>query len=101
MQLSNRFRNIKIDTNISSTLENTKFEKDKNIDFSLVAYITEDIENFKYGNVNFSNLTIKDDSKNSLIKYISSLSIYVDSFKSNKLSGLKFEIKNESEGKSF
>lgn len=89
---------LKLDTNISSTLENTKFEKDKNIDFGLVAYVTEDIENFKYGNVNFSNLTIKDNSKNSLIKYSSNLSIYVDNFKSNNLSGIKIEIKNEIEG---
>jgi hypothetical protein len=75
---------LKLDTNISSTLENTKFEKDKNIDFGLVAYVTEDIENFN--------------SKNSLIKYSSNLSIYVDNFKSNNLSGIKIEIKNEIEG---
>lgn len=92
---------LKLDTNISSTLENTKFEKDKNIDFGLVAYVTEDIEFFKYGNVNFSNFTIKDNSKNSLIKYSSNLSIYVDNFKSNKLSGIKIEIENEIEGKNL
>ena len=92
---------LKIDTNISSTLANTKFEKEKNIDFGLVTYVTEDIENFKYGNVNFSNHTIKDNSKNSLIKYSSTLSIYVDDFKSNKLSGIKIEIENEIEGKNL
>ena len=92
---------LKFGTNISSTIENTKFEKDKNIDFGLVAYVTEDVENFKYGNVNFSNLTIKDNSKNSLIKYVSNLSIYVDDFNSNNLFGIKIEIKNESEGKNL
>lgn len=92
---------LKIDTNVSSTLANTKFEKEKNIDFGLVTYVTEDIENFKYGNVNFSNHTIKDNSKNSLIKYSSTLSIYVDDFKSNKLSGIKIEIENEIEGKNL
>ena len=92
---------LKIDTNISSTLANTKFEKEKNIDFGLVTYVTEDIENFKYGNVNFSNLTIKDNSKNSLIKYSSNLSIYVSDFKSNNLSGIKIENENEIEGKNL
>ncbi|MEO8237041.1 MAG: hypothetical protein ABI793_00250 [Flavobacterium sp.] len=89
---------LKFGTNISSTIEDTKFEKDKNIDFGLVAYVTEDVENFRYGNVNFSNLTINDNTKNSLIKYISNLSIYVDDFKSNNVSGIKIELENESEG---
>lgn len=92
---------LKFGTNISPTIEDTKFEKDKNIDFGLVAYVTENIENFKYGNVNFSNLTIKDNSKNSLVKYTSNVSIYVDDFKSNNLSGIKIEIKKESEGKNL
>lgn len=90
---------LKFDTDVSLTIKDVaKFEKDINIDFGLVAYVTEDINNFRYGNVNFSNLTIKDNAKNSLIKYISNLSIYVDNFNSNNLSGIKIEIKNESEG---
>jgi hypothetical protein len=93
---------LKFDTDVSSTIKDTtKFEKDKNIDYGLVAYVTEDIDNFRYGNVIFSNLTIKDKAKNSLVKYISNLSIYVDNFNSNNLSGIKIEIKNESEGKIF
>lgn len=91
---------LKFNSDISSVIKDTtQFKKDKNIDYGLVAYETEDIENFKYGNVDFSNITIKDNSKNSLIKYTSNLSFYVDNFKSNKLSGIVIKIENESEGK--
>lgn len=92
---------LKFDTDLTLIIDTTKFEKDNNIRYGLVGYVTEDIEKFKYGNVNFSNITIKDKAKNSLIKYSSTLSFYVDNFKSNKLSGLIIKIENENEGKSL
>lgn len=93
---------IKFDTDVSSIInvkDTTKFKKNKTLRYGLVAYTTNDIDNFKYKNVNFSNLSIKDDAKNSLITYTSELSFYVDNFNSNKLSGIIIKIENESEGK--
>lgn len=93
---------LKFDTDVSSIIkvkDTTKFKKDKTLRYGLVAYTTDDIDNFKYGNINFSNLLIKDDAKNSLITYTSDLSFYVDNFNSNKLSGIIIKIENESEGK--
>lgn len=93
---------LKFDTDVSSIInvkDTTKFKKNKTLSYGLVAYTTDDIDNFRYANVNFSNLSIKDDAKNSLIRYTSDLSFYVDNFNSNKLSGIKIKIENESEGK--
>lgn len=93
---------LKFATDVSSIIkvkDTTKFKKDKTVRYGLVAYTTDDIDNFRYANVDFSNLSIKDDAKNSLITYTSDLSIYVDNFKSNKLSGLIIKIEKESEGK--
>ncbi|RED25010.1 hypothetical protein BD847_1749 [Flavobacterium cutihirudinis] len=92
---------LKFDTSISSIVnDSTKFAKDKNIDYGLVAYSTEDIDKFRYGNINISSFSMKDNAKNSLITYTSTLTFYVDNFKNNKLSGLiiKNENENESEG---
>lgn len=95
---------LKFDTDVSSIIkvnDTTKFKKDKTVRYGLVAYTTDDIDNFRYANVDFSKLSIKDDAKNSLITYTSDLSIYVDNFKSNKLSGIIIKIENENEGKSL
>lgn len=93
---------LKFDTDILSIIKDTtRFEKDESIRYGLVAYVTTDIDNFKYGNVNLSKLVIKDNAKNSLIKYTSNLSFYVDNFKNNKLSGLIIKNENENEGKNL
>lgn len=93
---------LKFNSDISSIINNTtEFEKEKNAEYGLVAYITEDIKKFSYGNVDLSNKTIKDNAKNSLIKYSSNLTIYVDDFKSNKLSGIKIHNENEAEGQNL
>ncbi|OXA94371.1 hypothetical protein [Flavobacterium hercynium] len=90
---------LKFDTDILSIIkDSTKFEKDKNVDYGNVAYVTEEVDIFKYGNVVFSNLKMRDTEKNSLISYTSSISLYVDNFKSNKFSGYILTIENEKEG---
>ncbi|WP_163409588.1 hypothetical protein [Flavobacterium ajazii] len=93
---------LKFGSDISSIIKDTtRFEKDENIRYSFVAYVTKDIDDFKYGNVNISKLAIEDNAKNSLIKYTSNLSLYVDNFKNNKLSGLIIKIENENEGENL
>ncbi|KAF2332801.1 hypothetical protein [Flavobacterium nitrogenifigens] len=93
---------LKFDSDISSIVTDTTiFEKDENIRYSFVGYVTTNIDNFKYGDVNLSKLEIKDNVKSSLIKYTSNLSIYVNNFKNNKLSGLIIKIENENEGKNL
>lgn len=94
------FEKLKFDTDISSIIKDSaKFEKSKFTNYSLAAYTTENIDLFKYGNISFSNLKLKDTKKNSLISYTSEINLYVDNFKSNKFSGIIIKTENENEGK--
>ncbi|KFF13192.1 hypothetical protein [Flavobacterium hydatis] len=64
------------------------FSEDNNIITGQKAYISEDVQKFKYGSTKFNNYTHTDD----LIKDSNSLSFFVDSYDKNKYLGFQLDI---------
>jgi hypothetical protein len=90
---------LKFDTDVSLRVKDTTmFQKGNDIIFPFLSYETHKIKNYSYGKLNFTNYRIKDKAKNSLIAYESSLSFFVDNYKSNKLLGFAIRIEKEDEG---
>lgn len=78
---------IKYNQDITEYIDDS-FSKDNNIITSQKAYISEDVEKFKYGSIKFDNYTHTDD----LIKDSNSISFFVDSYDKNKYLGFQLDL---------
>jgi hypothetical protein len=94
--VSTDIETLEYDTNISDFIASNKYLK-KDIDaiYGLLSYRTDELQNFRFGDVNFSKYKVL---KGYNADY-NDLHIYVDNYKNNNFIGLTIEIAKEEEGK--
>jgi hypothetical protein len=87
---------LKFETNVLEIMKDIKdVEKTRETDYGLLSYETEELQNFKFGDVSLSKYAVPD-----AYDYGSNrLDIHVDQYDSNKYLGATLEIANADEAK--
>lgn len=87
---------LKFGDNVLTVIKDIKdIEKTRETDYGLLSYETQELQNFKFGNVSISKFKIPDSYDYGNNK----LSIHVDKYDSNKYLGTTLEITNIEESK--
>ena len=85
---------LKFDSNVLGIVKDIKdIEKTRETDYGLLSYETEELQNFKFGDVSFSKYCVPD----GYAYGSNSLDIHVDSYDSNNFLGITLNITNKEE----